>query len=100
MLEKHLRKVRELDPGLVPKTFTCHCIRHSRAMHLLQEGVNLVYIRDILGHVHAETTEMYAKADSSLKKAAMEASYPDILPKVEAEWSKDSKLLDWLKNLS
>jgi site-specific recombinase XerD len=100
MLDKHLRKVRELDPSLVPKTFTCHCIRHSRAMHLLQEGVNLVYIRDILGHVHVETTEMYAKADSSLKRAAMEASYPNILPKVEAEWLKDSKLLDWLKTLS
>ncbi|NLE26616.1 MAG: tyrosine-type recombinase/integrase [Clostridiaceae bacterium] len=100
MLEKYLVQIRKRDPGLVPKNFTCHCVRHSRAMHLLQEGVNLVYIRDILGHVHVETTELYAKADSRLKRAAMEASYPNVLPKVEAEWVKDTKLLSWLKALS
>ena len=33
-------------------------------MHLLQAGINLVYIRDILGHVSVQTTEVYAKADS------------------------------------
>ncbi len=100
MLEKYLVQMRKSNPGLVPKNFTCHCIRHSRAMHLLQEGVNLVYIRDILGHVHVETTELYAKADSKLKRAAMEASYPNVLPQVEAEWIKDTKLLSWLKTLS
>jgi hypothetical protein len=26
-------------------------MRHSKAMHLLQSGVNLIYIRDFLGHV-------------------------------------------------
>ena len=34
-------------------SFTCksenHMLRHSKAMHLLQAGVNLIYIRDFLG---------------------------------------------------
>lgn len=100
ILEKYVSRVRNSTPLLVPKNFTCHCVRHSRAMHLLQEGVNLVYIRDVLGHVHVETTEMYAKADSKSKREALESSYVNVLPLIEAEWKKDTKLLTWLKTLS
>ena len=35
---------------LIPDTVTPHMLRHSKAMHLLQSGINLVYIRDVLGH--------------------------------------------------
>lgn len=44
-------------------------------MHLLQAGINLVYIRDILGHVSVQTTEVYAKADSLQKREALEKNY-------------------------
>ncbi len=37
-------------PELVPEKVTPHMLRHSKAMHLLENGVNLIYIRDILGH--------------------------------------------------
>ncbi|MFA5546693.1 MAG: tyrosine-type recombinase/integrase [Sphaerochaetaceae bacterium] len=100
ILSKYLSQMRKLSPELVPIPFTCHCIRHSKGMHLLQEGTNIVYIRDILGHAHIETTEVYAKADSKLKRQALEASYVDVLPATEAEWKNDSKLLSWLKTLS
>lgn len=43
---------------------TPHILRHTKAMHLLQSGVNIVYIRDILGHVDIKTTEIYARADT------------------------------------
>ncbi len=49
---------------LIPETISCHSLRHSKAMHLLQAGVNLVYIRDLLGHVSVQTTDVYARADS------------------------------------
>ena len=48
------------QPEIIPKKISCHSIRHSKAMHLLQAGVNLVYIRDILGHVSIQTTDIYA----------------------------------------
>ena len=30
-------------------------------MHLIQAGVNLIYIRDLLGHADVSTTEIYAR---------------------------------------
>ena len=47
---KYISQARRLSPNLIPDIVTPHCVRHSKAMHLLQAGVNLAYIRDFLGH--------------------------------------------------
>ena len=70
-------------------------------MHLLQAGVNLIYIRDILGHVSIQTTEIYARADSEQKRKALENAYAAVgitEPKVKS-WEKNSKLKEYLKSL-
>lgn len=48
-------------------------------MHLLEAGVNIVYIRDILGHVNIATTGIYARSNLEMKKKALEkvAIVPD-----------------------
>lgn len=77
-------------------------MRHSKAMHLLQAGVNLVYIRDILGHVSIQTTEIYACADSKQKREALEKTYTSVLPHgkdAKPSWESDSELKCWLKSL-
>ena len=43
-------------------------------MHLLENGVNLIYIRDILGHASIVTTEVYAKANPEMKRHAIETA--------------------------
>lgn len=83
-----------------PNKLSPHCIRHSKAMHLLQSGVNLVYIRDILGHVDIKTTEVYARADEKMKRAALETAYKNPTPGKMPSWKQDHGLLDWLKSLS
>ena len=55
-------------PGIGRKGITCHSMRHSRATRLLEAGVNLIYIRDILGHASVTTTEIYAKTNPELKR--------------------------------
>lgn len=98
---KYVKMARGVDPELIPQKLSCHSLRHSKAMHLLQAGVNLVYIRDILGHVSVQTTEIYAKADAKSKREALEKAYvkvqPDNTP--TAIWLEDQDLKEWLINL-
>ena len=92
---------RKINPSIIPEKISCHSLRHSKAMHLLQAGVNLVYIRDLLGHVSVQTTDVYARADSKQKREAFEKAYIDLNPGAEKSksWEKDDKLLQWLKSL-
>ena len=79
---------------------TPHVFRHSKSVHLLQSDVNLIYIRDFLGHSDCSTTQIYAKADTETRRKALEAAYTDILPTTELpEWSDDQNLMDFLDSL-
>ena len=52
-----------------------HILRHSKAMHLLKNGVNLIYIRDFLGHSSVITTEIYARCNPELKRKYIEQAF-------------------------
>lgn len=92
---------RVLRPDLIPGRLSPHSFRHSKAMHLLQSGVNIIYVRDILGHVSMKTTEIYARADSKQKREALENAYQDLIPKTSTEgvWENDQELKKWLRSL-
>ena len=68
-------------------------------MCLLQAGINLIYIRDLLGHVDIATTEIYARTDTELKRKALEKAYPDMLVTNLPQWNQDEGLLAWLSSL-
>ena len=98
ILNKYVKMAREKSIR-VPNHVSPHMIRHSKAMHLLQANVNLIYIRDFLGHVDLKTTEIYARADTETKRKAIENVYPDIISSELPDWSKDKELLCWLSDL-
>lgn len=60
----------------VPESVYPHLFRHSRAMHLYQEGMDLTMVSQWLGHAQLETTEIYAHADTEHKRKAIAASTP------------------------
>jgi len=76
-----------------------HLFRHSKAMHLLQADVNLVYIRDFLGHSQLVTTEVYARTSDEMKRAALEKVHNKVVPSSMPNWNENHGLMDWLNNL-
>jgi integrase/recombinase XerD len=98
IVSKHAASARKASK-IIPSKINVHMLRHSKAMHLLQAGVNLVYIRDFLGHVDIKTTEIYARADTETKRKAIENVYPELIDSNLPDWSKDQGLLTWLSEI-
>lgn len=96
VLNKYIEIGRKQKPNFFKKTVSPHCMRHSKAMHLLEAGVNLIYIRDFLGHVSVTTTEVYAKTNPELKRKFLEENSVSL--GVTSKYSKQNKedLLQWL----
>ncbi|MDD3141882.1 MAG: tyrosine-type recombinase/integrase [Lachnospiraceae bacterium] len=101
ILLKYTNQLYAEDELSFPKKLSPHCLRHTKAMILLQAGTNLIYIRDVLGHEHMRTTEVYARADGRQKRAALEAAQSQIkTPDASTiEYQEDQDLLAWLNNL-
>ncbi len=56
----------------IPDNVHPHMLRKSRAMHLYQAGMPLSVLSEFLGHEDPETTLIYARADTEMKKKAIE----------------------------
>ena len=97
ILKKHFEIARINNSNHFPVKISPHALRHSKAMHLLEANVNLIYIRDFLGHVSVSTTEIYAKANPEIKRKAIEAASNNVLPEETLTTNEKEVLLDWLK---
>ena len=98
IIDKYAKAAHAIS-GAVPEKVKCHMLRHSKAVHLLHAGVNLIYIRDFLGHSDIKVTEVYARADSELKRKALMNAYPDLVDSNLPDWSEDYDLIAWLSDL-
>lgn len=69
-----MSKYEKIARGILPDIphLHPHLFRHSRAMHLYQAGMPLVLVAEWLGHSQLETTLLYAHADTSMKRKAIE----------------------------
>ena len=93
ILKKYVSQA-ELDSDT--RKISPHVLRHTKAMHLLRAGVNMIYIRDFLGHVDISTTEVYARIDAEMKRKVFEEKVPNFTPNTSMPWEEDKDLLQWL----
>lgn len=58
--------------GIEAPSYGPHLLRHSLATHMVNSGVSIKHIADMLGHAHIDTTAIYTKVDcTSLSAVAM-----------------------------
>jgi site-specific recombinase XerD len=99
IINKYVVEAAEQCPSLKLKKVTPHVFRHSKGMHLTAANVNIIYIRDFLGHSSIQVTEQYAKADPTIKRKAIEKASANILPSCRYSKEEQRELLGFLRSL-
>ena len=75
-LDKHIATATRTCPTLSAKRITPHTLRHTNAMLLRAENVDIYTIALWLGHATVKSTERYLHADNKLKQDAIERAAP------------------------
>ena len=84
----------------IPEKIHPHQLRHTRAIHLYRGGMPLALLAEFLGHVELATTQIYAYADTEMKrkaiqKACLDSNTPSELP----IWGDDEETIRKLYGL-
>jgi integrase/recombinase XerD len=73
ILHKHVQTAATRCSSLLTKRVSPHVVRHTCALTVLQATKDLRKVSLWLGHAHMQTTEIYTKADPSVKLEALES---------------------------
>jgi len=76
IVDKYAKKA-----GLL-KRITPHSLRHSYATHLLQNGADIRYIQELLGHASVETTQIYTRVVIDDLKEVYQKTHPRALREI------------------
>jgi integrase/recombinase XerD len=73
ILDKHVEAAKERCPSLAKKRISPHVLRHTCALTVLQATNDLRKVSLWLGHASMQTTEIYTRADPTVKLEALES---------------------------
>jgi integrase/recombinase XerD len=70
-----------IDAAGLPRVGSCHQLRHACATHMLDNGADIRYIQELLGHESLSTTEVYTRVSIVKLKEVHEKTHPARLEK-------------------
>ncbi|KYH12300.1 site-specific tyrosine recombinase/integron integrase [Neorickettsia sp. 179522] len=77
-----LLKELALKCNIDPKRISPHVIRHSFATHLLDNGMDIKVVQDLLGHAQITTTQIYTHISQNKLRKEIESKHPLSLKKI------------------
>ena len=80
LIDKHTTTAACRCPSLQRKRVTPHVLRHTNAMLLRAQGVDILTIALWLGHESTKSTEIYLHADNKIKQQAIDRTAPTGTP--------------------
>jgi integrase/recombinase XerD len=93
----HLITAATTCPSIADKHVTVHTLRHTAAMNLLAQGVDVAVIALWLGHQRTQSTDAYLHADMNIKQSAIDRTRP---PNTKpGTYRPEPDILAWLKAL-
>lgn len=98
-LRQYVAAAAKKVPSLAGKRVSPHGFRHATGISLVTAGVDVTVIRDWLGHVSLDTTNIYARANLETKRKALEKVDPSGRPGKPPRWKRETDLLEWLGSL-
>lgn len=84
----------------IPEKVKPHQFRHTRAMHLYRHGMPLQILAEFMGHASTISTQVYAYADTEMKRKAIEKCQPETDKIDLPEWQNDEGLIKKLYGLA
>jgi integrase/recombinase XerD len=98
LIKKYTRIGEKICPSLIGKKVTPHVLRHTTAMQLVQNGVDLSSIALLLGHESIKTTYIYLNSNMEMKEKILK-KLPTINTKTK-RYKPNDRMMNFLKNLS
>jgi len=93
-LKKHARAAHEMCDE-VPRDLHAHQLRHAKASHWLEDGMNIVQISFLLGHEQLQTTMVYMDITIEQELKALATLEDENDKKVSKKWKNANGLAEF-----
>lgn len=102
ILKKYAVKSKNENPIDFEGSVHPHILRHSKATHLVNAGVNIYNVRDFLGHSSIVTTQVYLTSNPEVTRKAIEKVASQTVSDSSNYYSEEEKqsLMEFLENLT
>lgn len=102
ILKKYAAQSKDKNPSDFDGNIHPHILRHSKATHLVNAGVNIYNVRDFLGHSSIATTQVYLTSNPEVTRKAIEKVAAQTVSDSTNYYSEEEKqsLMEFLNNLT